>query len=640
MKPKAITPTTNKSQNGQQKTINKLTTYTILTLITLTLALWTADHIYPLPDLHNRDDYARLITAKDGTPLRAFAGKGGVWRYPLHLSQVSPLYLEALLGYEDKYFYHHFGVNPVAILRGCIQNIKAGRIISGGSTLTMQVARLINPHRRGYKGKILQILRALQLEYHFTKDEILTLYLNYAPFGGTVEGVGAASLTYLGKPPLELSHAEAALLAVLPQRPSGWRPDRYPALAERARNKVLNRLVTNKVWEPSIVEAAKQEKVAAVHYEHPMTAPLLANRLRSKALPDQPLVTTIDGQLQANIADCVSGYVENMDSGVSAAVMVVENDTLAVRAYVGSADFFSITRQGQVDMIRAVRSPGSTLKPFLYGMALDRGLIHSASLLSDAPQYYSDYRPGNFSAGFSGPVTMSAALQRSLNLPAIQVIEHLGPGVFAAALTGGGLKLKIPKGGAPNPAIVLGGLGVRLEELTGAYTALARNGRSGKLRYLAAELTDPIREKYMLSEGAAWIIRSILADTPRPNRYRTAAVASHNLAWKTGTSYGFRDAWAMGVTPKYTIGVWVGRPDGTPSPGASGAQTAAPLLFTISDYLAKPGEFFTHAPPSVSSRIICWPLGTTKSELPNSGLCHEEYLAHILDNNSLSTLPS
>ncbi|MDH4319484.1 MAG: penicillin-binding protein 1C, partial [Desulfobulbaceae bacterium] len=543
--------TTPSPQQAKTSRLQKYYGIPVLATILFIFFFVLADHLFPLP-IFNQDDYAAMIVAEDSTPLRAYAGQNGVWRYPLKSSEVSPLYLQALLNYEDRYYYYHFGVNPAAILRGLIQNIRAGHVVSGGSTLTMQVARIIDPRGHGYRAKLQQVFRALQLEYHCSKEEILTLYLNHAPYGGTVEGIGAASLTYFGKPPFELSHAEAALLAVLPQRPSALRPDRYPGRAERARDKVLDRMATFGIWSPAAVYQAKKEEVVAVHHVQPMLAPLLANRLRSETVAGTSLVTTINAQLQANLADCVANYAASVDDKVSAAVMVVENETMAVRAYVGSADFFSRERQGQVDMIRSVRSPGSTLKPFLYGMALDRGLIHSGSLLIDAPRFYSSYRPNNFGSGFSGPVSAAEALQRSLNLPAIQLIEQLGPASFTAGLAKGGVRLRLPSGGAPNPAIILGGAGTRLEDLVAAYTSLARKGRVGKLRYLRAQLSDPISDKYLLSEGAAWIIRTILAANPRPDRYRTSAVAETNPAWKTGTSYGFRDAWAMGVTPKYT----------------------------------------------------------------------------------------
>ncbi len=597
-----------------------------------------ADAFFPLPSLIQPHGFARVVVAKDGTPLRAFADSRGVWRYPLTIKDVSPLYLEALLGYEDRWFAYHPGVNPVALVRAWWLNQKHGRIVSGGSTLTMQVARLLAPHKRSYGGKIIQILRAVQLELQYSKTEILEMYLNRAPFGGPLEGVAAASFAYLGKSPKELSRAEAALLAVLPQAPSRLRPDRHPDRATVARNKVLRRLATLNHWSVEQVEDAKKETVAARYFKQPMLAPLLARRLKNKAGYDKPLRTTIDPELQANISDYVAGYVEGLPDATSAGVLVVENDSLAVRAYLGSSDFLDSERFGHVDMVLAIRSPGSTLKPFLYGFALDQGLIHSHSLLADAPRIFGSYRPENFSSGFAGPVSAAEALQRSLNVPAIQVLEGVGPRAFSAKLAAAGVHLKLPQNDAPSLAVILGGAGTSLEQLVSAYTSLGRTGLAGKLRFLEEDIAHVKKGQRVMSEGAAWIVRQILAENPRPDNYRTAAIHRPDIAWKTGTSFGFRDTWAIGVTPRYTIGIWVGRPDGTPIPGHYGAVTAAPLLFAINDALAQEGDFFQGMPNSVNQEIICWPLGIKKDALSSMEFCHQQHEAWLLDQNIPPTL--
>ncbi|MBP8267615.1 MAG: penicillin-binding protein 1C, partial [Zoogloea sp.] len=448
---------------------------------------------------------AVLIVARDGTPLRAFPDRNHIWRHPVRLDEVSPLYLQALVGYEDRYFRWHPGVNPVALVRAAGQWASNGHIVSGGSTLTMQVARVLEPTPHTVAGKLRQLLRALQLEARLSKDEILGLYINYAPMGGVLEGVEAASRAYLGKPARRLSHAEAALLVVLPQAPSLLRPDRHATEARAARDKVLRRMDGR--WSPTDIADALQEPAYAQTLRPPLLAPLLAERLKRLAAGQARIDTFIDAQAQQNVELLMADRLGALPVRVSMAVLVVDNATLEVRAYAGSADFADKERFSHVDMVRAIRSPGSTLKPFLYGFALDEGLIHSESLLADVPQSFSGYQPGNFQQSFHGPVSVSEALTKSLNVPAVEVLERLDPVRFVSLLRRGGLRLDFPKGGEPNLAVILGGAGTSLEQLVGAYTAFARQGVAGKPRYTPA---DPLEEQRMLSAGAAFIVRDLL----------------------------------------------------------------------------------------------------------------------------------
>ncbi|HRO28234.1 MAG TPA: penicillin-binding protein 1C, partial [Luteimonas sp.] len=398
--------------------------------VALLLSLLVLDFAFP-PKLPKARDASTLVVAADGTPLRAFADVDGVWRYPATPETVSPLYLDALLHYEDRWFRWHPGVNPVALLRAAGQWLSGGDIVSGGSTLSMQVARILErgpgASTRTLRGKSLQILRALQLEAHLSKDEILGLYLERAPFGGTIEGVEAASWAYLGKPAARLSHAEAALLAVLPQAPSRLRPDRHPEAARAARDKVLERMATLDAWSRAGVDDAKIEAVVSRRLRPPMSAALLAQRLRAAHPREARIVSTLDAGLQRTLEERAAAYFSNLPERTSAALLVVDNATMEARAYVGSLDLNDKARLGHVDMVRAWRSPGSTLKPFLYGMALDDGLIHSESLLVDAPQSFSGYRPGNFDAAFNGPVGAATALRLSLNVPAVDLLDRVGP---------------------------------------------------------------------------------------------------------------------------------------------------------------------------------------------------------------------
>ena len=599
--------------------------------------LWVADRLWPLP--LPADDLARVVLAEDGTPLWRFADADGVWRYPVRREQVSPLYLQALLAYEDRWFYSHPGINPLALARAAWLNLRGGRVVSGGSTLSMQVARLLDPHPRTLPGKLRQLWRTAQLEWYLTKEQILEIYLDRAPFGGTLQGVAAASWAYLGKSPLHLTPAEAALLAVLPQAPSRLRPDRHPQRAQQARDKVLRRLAEYQVWPARQVAEAREEPLLLAPRQEPALAPLLARRLNHANSP--PLIrTTLDASLQRRLEDLLLGWRARLPERTSAAVLVVESRTMAVRAYLGSVDLADERRFGHVDMVSAVRSPGSTLKPFLYGMAMDDGLIHSESLLQDVPRRYGDYRPGNFSMGFSGPVSASSALALSLNLPAVQLLEAYGPKRFAAHMRSGGVPLTLPLLAEPNLSLILGGAGSRLEDLVGAYAALARQGHSARIRL---QPQDPLVERRLLSPGSAWIIRRILAGQARPDRDPTAELVQRpQLAWKTGTSYGFRDAWSIGVGPRYLIGVWIGRPDGTPVPGQFGLASAAPLMLQVHDMLGHRDRQrglaapVSAVPDSVGVAAICWPLGQPLGRQdPN---CRRQRFAWTLDGTIPPTL--
>jgi penicillin-binding protein 1C len=607
--------------------------------VLLTIALlFLLDRLYPLP-LPDPTSGSTVVLARDGTPLRAFPDSDGVWRYPTKVEDVSPLYIEALLTYEDRWFYRHPGVNPFALARAFGQWIVHRRLVSGGSTLTMQVARILDGTPHNFGGKLKQILRALQLEAHLSKCEILTLYLDHAPFGGTIEGVEAASWAYLGKPAARLSHAEAALLAVLPQAPSRLRPDRHADAARAARDKVLDRMSELGAWSPADVRDARIESVATRTLHPPLSAALLAERLHEEHPAKRRIATTIDAELQRALEARVTDYLARLPERTSAALLVIDNSTLEARAYVGSAEFGDEARLGHVDMVRAWRSPGSTLKPFLYGLALDDGLIDSESLLVDAPQSFGTYRPGNFDMAYNGPVGAAEALRLSLNVPAVDLFDRVGPARFTARLANAGLDVRLPHGATPNLSVILGGGGVRMEDLAGAYVALNRGGIGGRVRY---ESDDPVIERHVLSEGAAWIVRDILEANPRPG-YAPGTFdpgTRPRVAWKTGTSYGFRDAWAVGATRRYTVAVWIGRPDGTPLPGQYGAVTALPLMFQIVDTLPRAALAPTPSPPpsSVTEVDICWPLGLA-FDPTHADLCHEKRSAWVLNGVVPPTLP-
>lgn len=607
-------------------------------LAALALVAIVLDRLFPLP-LPDRGGGSTVVLARDGTPLRAFPDRDGVWRYPVDAGEVSPLYLEALVSYEDRWFWRHPGINPWALARAAGQWLRHGRVVSGGSTLSMQVARILDgtPHDLG--GKFRQLLRVLQLEAHLSKREILDLYLERAPFGGTIEGVEAAAWAYLGKSAADLSRAEAALLVVLPQAPSRLRPDRHAEAARAARDKVLARMASLGTWSEAQVREARIEPVAVRRLVPPLSAALLAERLHYADPGARRIATTIDAALQGALEGRVGDYLARLPERTSAALLVVDNASLEARAYVGTAAYGDPQRLGHVDMVRAWRSPGSTLKPFLYGLALDAGLIHSESLLVDAPQSFGDYRPGNFGLAYNGPIGAAEALRLSLNVPAVDLLDRVGARRFAARLMHAGLTLRLPRGVEPSLPLILGGTGVRMEDLVGAYTALNRGGLAGRVRYRA---DSPPDDRRLLSEGAAWIVREMLEANPRPG-YAPGTFdpgTRPRVAWKTGTSYGFRDAWAVGATRTYTVAVWIGRPDGTPMPGQYGAITALPLLFQVIDSLPRAALAAVPQPPpaSVAEVEICWPLGLA-FDPAHPDLCHRKHKAWVLDGVIPPTLP-
>jgi penicillin-binding protein 1C len=575
------------------------------------LMVW-ADWRFPPPLERANEGRAQLVLDHLGRPLRAFPDSRGVWRYPVAVGQVSPNYLRALIAYEDRHFDQHFGVNPVALARAVWLWMRHGRVISGGSTLSMQVARLIEPIPRTALGKLQQIARAVQIERRLSKAEVLAIYLNRAPFGGTIEGLETAARAYLGRSSGELSDAEAALLAVIPQSPSRLRPDRWPARAKAARDKVLKRVAALDHWSPSRLDAALAEPVASLSLREPVHAALLAERL----IRDDPravIQTTIDLDLQRALERRVAAFAQQLPARASVAVLVVDTASMAALAYVGSAQYGDAERFGHVDMLRAVRSPGSTLKPLLYGLAIEDGLIHSGSLLMDVPTDFGGYRPLNFEGGFRGPVSASDALAASLNLPAVDLLERVSPERFSARLAHAGLKLSLAPGARPNLSLILGGVGVRLDALVAAHAALARGGRMTPVRF---QPTDAMPVRQLLDPGAAYVVQQMLLAAPRPGINRQALVAdSAALAWKTGTSHGYRDALALGTNASISIGIWVGRPDGTPSPGAFGAATALPLLFEIGQSITRTRPQSARArPANVHDERICWPLGRRASE--------------------------
>jgi len=519
--------------------------------------------------------------------LRAYAAPDGRWRLPAEVKDVDPRYQAMLLAYEDKRFRSHAGVDALAMLRAGWQLIRHQRIVSGGSTITMQVVRLLlGEHDRSLWGKIRQALLALSLERRLSKDEILNLYLRLAPFGGNLEGVRAASLAYFGKEPRRLSLSEAALLVAIPQSPQVRRPDRSPEAARRARDHVLARMLSAGVVSGEDTARAVAEPLAPTtlaRREFPMLAPHLADAevAQNAARPVHRL--TLDHRAQAGLEALVRDYVATQEGRISAAVVVVDHRTGEIVAYVGSPGLLDMERLGAIDMATALRSPGSTLKPIVYGLAFELGLAHPSTLIEDAPARFGLYVPKNFDSEWHGTVTIRAALIHSLNIPAVKVLEAVGPGRLQSRLQQAGVDPVLPKGADPSLAMALGGVGLRLVDLAQLYAAIARGGEPVVLHHRrepasakggVAAPRGPANGRRLLSEVAAWYVQDILCRALPPANAKPGQVC-----YKTGTSYGFRDAWSVGFDGRHTIAVWVGRADGAAVSGLTGRGSAAPLLF-------------------------------------------------------------
>lgn len=535
------------------------------------------------PPLDQAKRVSTTVVDRNGKLLRAYAMEDGRWRLPVDARRdVDPTYLKLLLAFEDKRFYSHSGVDPLALGRAAFQLVTSGRIVSGGSTITMQLARLMEPRReRSVYAKVRQVVRAVELERQLTKDEILDLYLTLAPFGGNLEGIRAASIAYFSKEPKRLSLAEAALLVALPQSPETRRLDRYPGRARAARDKVLNRMVEDRIVASDDAAQAKATIVPRLRKPMPILAPHSADQAIA-TMKDAPLIRlTLDANLQKALEGLARDRALALGPDISIGIIAVDNASGDVLAHVGSADYFDERRAGQVDMTRAVRSPGSTLKPFIYGLAFEDGFVHPESLIDDRPIRFGSYAPENFDMTFQGTVPVRRALQLSLNVPAIALLDRVGSSRLSSRLKQAGVSLVLPKDEAPGLAMGLGGVGVTLHDLAQLYVGLARLGTTRPLREIA-DTKDEREPMRLMDQAAAWQVGNVLIGTPPPEN------GAHNrIAFKTGTSYGYRDAWSVGFDGKLTIGVWVGRPDGAPVPGLIGRAAAAPILF---DAFARTGK--------------------------------------------------
>ncbi len=551
----------------------------------------------PLP-LEQARQISQSVVDRHGKLLRAYAMSDGRWRLPVDARKdVDPTYLKLLFAFEDKRFYSHHGIDPLALGRAAIQLITRGHIVSGGSTITMQVARLIEPrHQRSVHAKLRQMVRAVEIEQQLTKDQILNLYLTIAPYGGNLEGIRSASIAYFGKEPKRLSLAEAALLVALPQSPEHRRLDRYPEQARLARDHVLERMVEDGRISSEDAAAAKAVPVPRMRKSIPILAPHSADRAVMNFKAEPVISLTLDSGIQKNLETLARDRAAALGPNVSIGIIVVDNESGEVLARVGSPDYFDEHRAGQVDMTRAVRSPGSTLKPFIYGLAFEDGFVHPESLIDDRPIRFGDYAPQDFDMTFQGTVPVRKALQLSLNVPAIALLDRVGASRLSSRLKQAGGNLVLPRDEVPGLAMGLGGVGVTLQDLVQLYTGIARLGTTRPLREIMTADDGPRDPLRLMDQVAAWQVGDVLMGTPPPEN-----APQHRIAFKTGTSYGYRDAWSVGFDGRMTIGVWVGRPDGAPVPGLVGRTAAAPILF---DAFARTGKLPMPLPKSPKGALI------------------------------------
>jgi penicillin-binding protein 1C len=531
------------------------------------------------------------VLDREGALLRAYTVADGRWRLAVTPQDVDPAFATALMAYEDKRFLSHNGVDTRAMARAVAQALWHGRVVSGGSTLTMQVARLLEEGTTGeVSGKLRQMRVAWALERRLTKEEILGLYLLLAPYGGNLEGIRAATLSYFGKEPKRLTPAEIALLVAIPQSPETRRPDRHVARATAARDRVLARAIQDGLIDADQAHAARTEPVPTTRKPFPALAAHLSDRARMSDPSAQTHRLTLDRSLQIALETLAAEVVAGQGDRLQIALVVADHQTGEILASVGSASFTEDARAGYVDMSQALRSPGSTLKPFVYGLAFDEGLAHPETLIEDRPSDFSGYRPQNFDRQYRGTLRAREALQQSLNIPVVALTEALGPARLLTALDKAGVRYDMPEG-QPGLAIALGGIGVTLQDMVQLYASIGRGGATLPLRWR----TDTPHEEgqRLLATTSAWFVGDILAGLAPP-----PGAPQNRLAYKTGTSYGHRDAWAIGYDGRHVIGVWMGRPDGTPVPGVFGADLAAPVLFQAFSRLKPELDPQPPAPPA------------------------------------------
>ena len=575
-------------------------------LIFCVLLFLLLDRLFPVP--LSRLEYSTVVVSSDGTVLSAYLSKDEKWRIKIRNEDIPDKLKKAFVYKEDKYFYYHPGVNVIALCKAFFRDIKARKVVSGASTITMQVARMLNPERRTFLNKFKEIFRAMQLERHFSKEEILQMYFNLLPYGGNVEGLKAASLIYLQKKPVDLSPAEIATLMIVPNNPNHFKLGLNNPIIIEERNKWLKRFAKAKLYKQSEIEQALTEPLVAKRGSVPRCAPHLCNRLVKKLKDETYIQTNIEFNTQKRTQQVVADFVQKLSiwNITNASAIIIRNKDHAVIAYVGSANFDDVKNQGQVDGANALRSPGSALKPFLYAMAFDQGLATPKTILYDVPCDYGGYQPHDYDLTFRGKVTVEDALLNSLNVPAVKMLSKMDVNAYIDLLENGGCHSLVNQEKKLGLSLVLGGCGLKLWELTGLYVSLANNGEFAPLRWTKEQPEGKLTQ--LFSENAAFMISHILTGMVRYDVPANIEGAEDfpKIAWKTGTSYGHRDGWCIGYNDKYTVGVWVGNFNDAESPELSGSSCAVPLMTKIFSTLDVYNDFnWLKFPKGLGVRWVC-----------------------------------
>ncbi|MEO6071584.1 MAG: penicillin-binding protein 1C, partial [Chitinophagaceae bacterium] len=567
------------------------------------LLFFLLNNLFPLPDAIF---YSTIVTDKKGEVINAYLTKDDKWRMKTELEEISPLLQKTILAKEDNFFYYHPGINPFAIIKAGFKNIFHLRRTSGASTITMQVARALEHRQRTFPNKIIEAFRSFQLEWKYNKKELLQLYLNLVPYGGNIEGVKAASLLYFQKPPDHLSLAEITALSIIPNRPSTLVIGKNNKLIIEERNKWLHRFANKKVFTKKEIEDALSEPLTAHRSVVPHYIPHLAYQLK-KENTTGIIKTNIDLNTQLKVEKLTEDYVRNLrlKNIRNAAVIIIDNITGNVITYVGSGSFKDTTDGGQVNGAAAIRQPGSALKPLLYGLCIDEGLLTPKTIINDVPINYSGFAPENYDQKFNGAVTVEYALEHSLNIPAVKELQLLGKEKLVATLASIHFKQIEKDRNKLGLSLILGGCGTTLEQMTGLFAAFANEGVYRAPNYLQLAAANQSR---ILSRPATFMITEMLSKVTRPDFPLNwqATERMPKIAWKTGTSYGRKDAWSIGYNKKYTIGIWAGNFSGAGASELSGANTATPLLFKIFNTVDYNNDGDWFAPPAgCNLRQVC-----------------------------------
>ncbi len=563
-----------------------LLTFFLLTSVFIFFIYTLSFFLEPLP-LERYTTTSKVILDDNNDYLNQYLTPKGYWRLTTHSQDLQKLHLKGLLAYEDKRFFSHPGVDPVALIRAAGQWFFYGKPISGASTITMQVVRLLGYQRRDLIGKMVQISLALKLERDHSKQQILSMYLTLTPFGGNVEGIRAAAFAYFKKDPVQLDLSEIALLIGIPQSPEARRLDRISQEnLKKTKDHILARLYKANVITKRQFELAQLDQVKTKKHKLPNIAPHLGIRLLSQYPSKQTINTTINVALQNHVARIASDTLTQLRDGTDIAILIVRNKDRAVRAYLGGTDYFDPTNPNYNDLARAQRSPGSTLKPIIYGMAFEEIIVHPETLIVDAHHHFSGYAPVNFDRTFLGEITVRESLIKSLNTTAVLLLNEIGVSRFLSRLRSSGVPLNIRQPDTDaGLSVGLGGGGISLVNLTRLYVAIANKGESRELNYIKEQ--SQVQSSRLLTQESAWSLVDILADSipPKSSSMLNNYGALRRVAFKTGTSYGFRDAWTIGFDSQHTVAVWIGRSDNRPNPGYSGLNAAAPVLFQLFDLL-------------------------------------------------------